>query len=304
MNVVANAHSRKISHSAALITRQTPLYQDFERAEIAVSVGVVDLQLAQLSVQLTLRQNIVVTQCNDPYLVEKWENVSEWKWENVSMDFITGLPRTLRGFTVIWIVVDRLTKSAHFIPGKSTYTASKWAQLYLTEIAAMGTSFQATISMTPFEAFYGKCCRSPICWNEEYVSDPSHVVDYEPLEIDENLSYTERPVGILAREPSLQSLPLIRRISLAVDTNIALRLRRCPPRNADVQSFVATPIFDPPLHLTEVTLEFFGFTASLVGVNSPLLGWFCFDADLNKNFSYISGKGNAKGKPARGKKDA
>lgn len=45
------------------------------------------------------------------------------------MDFISGLPRTLKSYTVIWVVVDRLTKSAHFIPGKSTYTASKWAQV-------------------------------------------------------------------------------------------------------------------------------------------------------------------------------
>ena len=64
-------------------------------------------------------------------------SVPEWKWEYVSMDFITGLPRTLKGFTVIWVVVDRLTKSAHFVPGKSTYTDSKWAQLYLTEIVRL-----------------------------------------------------------------------------------------------------------------------------------------------------------------------
>ncbi|KAA0065337.1 ty3-gypsy retrotransposon protein [Cucumis melo var. makuwa] len=64
-------------------------------------------------------------------------SIPEWKWENVSMDFITGLPRTLRGFTVIWVVVDRLTKSAHFVPGKSTYTASKWAQLYMYEIVRL-----------------------------------------------------------------------------------------------------------------------------------------------------------------------
>ncbi|KAA0046107.1 pol protein [Cucumis melo var. makuwa] len=64
-------------------------------------------------------------------------SVPEWKWENVSMDFITGLPRTLRGFTVIWVVVDTLTKSAHFIPGKSTYTATKWAQLYMSEIVRL-----------------------------------------------------------------------------------------------------------------------------------------------------------------------
>ncbi|KAA0047130.1 reverse transcriptase [Cucumis melo var. makuwa] len=171
-------------------------------------------------------------------------SIPEWKWENVSMDFIIGLPRTLRGFTVIWVVVDRLTKSAHFVPGKSTYTASKWAQLYMSEIVrlhgvpvsivsdrdthftskfwkglqtAMGTrldfstafhpqtdgqterlnqvledmlracalefpgswdshlhlmefaynnSYQATIGMAPFEALYGKCCRSLVCWGE------------------------------------------------------------------------------------------------------------------------------------------
>ncbi|KAA0058942.1 pol protein [Cucumis melo var. makuwa] len=70
-NVVADALSRKVAHSAALITKQAPLLRDFERAEIAVSVGEVTSQLAQLSVQPTLRQRIVVAQLNDPYLVEK-----------------------------------------------------------------------------------------------------------------------------------------------------------------------------------------------------------------------------------------
>ncbi|KAL0544115.1 hypothetical protein IC582_019226 [Cucumis melo] len=499
-NVVADALSRKVSHSAALITRQAPLHRDFERAEIAVSVGAVTTQLAQLTVQPTLRQRIIDAQSNDPYLVEKrglaeagqavefslssdggllferrlcvpsdsavktellseahsspfsmhpgstkmyqdlkrvywWRNmkrevaefvskclvcqqvkaprqkpagllqplsIPEWKWENVSMDFISGLPRTLRGFTVIWVVVDRLTKSAHFVPGKSTYTASKWAQLYMSEIVrlhgvpvsivsdrdarftskfwkglqtAMGTrldfstafhpqtdgqterlnqvledmlracalefpsswdshlhlmefaynnSYQATIGMAPFEALYGKCCRSPVCWGEvgeqrlmgpelvqstneaiqkirsrmhtaqsrqksyadvrrkdlefeigdkvflkvapmkgvlrferrgklsprfvgpfeilerigpvayrlalppslstvhdvfhvsmlrKYVPDPSHVVDYEPLEIDENLSYVEQPVEVLAREVKTlrnKQIPLVK----------------------------------------------------------------------------------------------
>ncbi|KAL0536802.1 hypothetical protein IC582_025764 [Cucumis melo] len=499
-NVVADALSRKVSHSAALITRQAPLHRDLERAEIAVSVGAVTMQLAQLTVQPTLRQKIIDGQSNDPYLVEKrglaeagqtaefslssdggllferrlcvpsdsaiktellaeahsspfsmhpgstkmyqdlkrvywWRNmkrevaefvskclvcqqvkaprqkpagllqplsIPEWKWENVSMDFITGLPRTLRGFTVIWVVVDRLTKSAHFVPGKSTYTASKWAQLYMSEIVrlhgvpvsivsdrdarftskfwkglqtAMGTrldfstafhpqtngqterlnqvledmlracalefpgswdshlhlmefaynnSYQATIGMAPFEALYGKRCRSPVCWDEvgeqrlmgpelvqstneaiqkirsrmhtaqsrqksyadvrrkdlefevgdkvflkvapmrgvlrferrgklsprfvgpfeilerigpvayrlalppslstvhdvfhvsmlrKYVPDPSHVVDYEPLEIDENLSYVEQPVEVLAREVKTlrnKQIPLVK----------------------------------------------------------------------------------------------
>ena len=49
-------------------------------------------------------------------------SIPEWKWENIAIDFIVGLPKTLKGYTVIWVVVDRLTKSAHFLPGKATYT--------------------------------------------------------------------------------------------------------------------------------------------------------------------------------------
>ncbi|KAA0045472.1 pol protein [Cucumis melo var. makuwa] len=63
--------SRKVSHSAALITKQAPLLRDFERAEIVVSIGKVTSQLAQLLVQPTLRQRIIVVKLNDPYLVEK-----------------------------------------------------------------------------------------------------------------------------------------------------------------------------------------------------------------------------------------
>ncbi|KAL4010650.1 hypothetical protein IC575_030153 [Cucumis melo] len=89
-------------------------------------------------------------------------SIPEWKWENVSMDFITGLPRTLRGFTVIWVVVDRLTKSAHFGPGKSTYTASKWARLYMSEIVRLHgvpvsiVSIEMPVSLPNF----GRVCRS------------------------------------------------------------------------------------------------------------------------------------------------
>jgi hypothetical protein len=44
--------------------------------------------------------------------------IPEWKWENVAMDFVVGLPRSPRGKDVIWVVIDRLTKVAHFIPMK------------------------------------------------------------------------------------------------------------------------------------------------------------------------------------------
>nr|GEW87952.1 putative reverse transcriptase domain-containing protein [Tanacetum cinerariifolium] len=58
----------------------------------------------------------------------------KWKWENVTMDFVTGLPRTPSGYDLIWVIVDRLTKSAHFLPKKKTDSIEKLAKLYLKEI--------------------------------------------------------------------------------------------------------------------------------------------------------------------------
>ncbi|GKA08656.1 putative reverse transcriptase domain-containing protein [Tanacetum coccineum] len=60
--------------------------------------------------------------------------IPEWKWEKVTMDFVSGLPRTPSGYDSIWVIVDRLTKSAHFLPMKKTDSIEKLAQLYLKEI--------------------------------------------------------------------------------------------------------------------------------------------------------------------------
>ncbi|CAJ2662227.1 unnamed protein product [Trifolium pratense] len=170
--------------------------------------------------------------------------IPEWKWEDIAMDFVTGLPRTQKGYDSVWVIIDRLTKSAHFLPVKTTYTASQYAKLYLEEIvslhgvpvsiisdrgaqftaqfwksfqSALGTrlnlstafhpqtdgqsertiqiledmlracvldfggswdrylsmmefaynnSYQSSIQMAPFEALYGRRCRSPIGWFE------------------------------------------------------------------------------------------------------------------------------------------
>ena len=64
-------------------------------------------------------------------------SIPEWKWENIIMDFIVGLPKTLKGYTIIWLVGDRLTKSAHFLPGKAIYIVDNWAQLYVREIVRL-----------------------------------------------------------------------------------------------------------------------------------------------------------------------
>ena len=60
--------------------------------------------------------------------------IPSWKWEEISMDFITDLPLTQQGHDSIWVIVDRLTKSAHFIPVKTTDRVGKYAELYVSQI--------------------------------------------------------------------------------------------------------------------------------------------------------------------------
>ena len=63
--------------------------------------------------------------------------IPEWKGEHITMDFVTGLPRTLRGNNLIWVIVDRLTKSAHFLPMKVNFSTDRLASLYIKEIVRM-----------------------------------------------------------------------------------------------------------------------------------------------------------------------
>ncbi|WVZ80611.1 hypothetical protein U9M48_028070 [Paspalum notatum var. saurae] len=63
-----------------------------------------------------------------------------WKWEDIHMDFIVDLPRTQKGYDSIWVIIDYFTKSAHFIP--------------------------KSLEMAPFEALYGRRCRTPLNWSE------------------------------------------------------------------------------------------------------------------------------------------
>ncbi|KAK1660398.1 hypothetical protein QYE76_048557 [Lolium multiflorum] len=170
--------------------------------------------------------------------------IPEWKWDSVGMDFITGLPKSSKGNDSIWVVVDRLTKVAHFIPVKTTYQGPRLAELYISRIVSLhgtpksivsdrgsqftsrfwqkvheglGTrlnfstayhpqtdgqtervnqiledmlracvleygskwedclpyaefsynnSYQASLQMAPFEALYGRKCRTPLNWSE------------------------------------------------------------------------------------------------------------------------------------------
>ena len=170
--------------------------------------------------------------------------VPSWKWDDISMDFIVGLPKTSKGCDSIWVIVDRLTKLAHFLPVKVQAPTSVHAQMYIHRIMSLhgipktivsdrgtqfvskfwrdlqeslGTqllhssayhpqtdgqtervnqiledmlracvlnfaekwdqclplaefsynnSYQESIKMAPFEALYGRRCRTPLNWSE------------------------------------------------------------------------------------------------------------------------------------------
>jgi hypothetical protein len=63
--------------------------------------------------------------------------ISAWKWEDISMDFIVGLPKITKGFDSIWVIIDRLTKIAHFLPVKTKYPVVAYAKLYIARILSL-----------------------------------------------------------------------------------------------------------------------------------------------------------------------
>nr|GEZ41570.1 retrotransposon protein, putative, Ty3-gypsy subclass [Tanacetum cinerariifolium] len=64
-------------------------------------------------------------------------DIPVWKWDEISMDFVTGLPRTQRRYDAIWVVVDYLTKSAHFLPIHKDYSVSRLAKTFQQEIVRL-----------------------------------------------------------------------------------------------------------------------------------------------------------------------
>ncbi|GKC11310.1 reverse transcriptase domain-containing protein [Tanacetum coccineum] len=140
-----------------------------------------------------------------------------WKWERITIDFVTKLPKTSTGHDAIWVIVDRLTKSTHFIPIRATDSMETLTRFWQSFQNALGTqldmsttyhpetdgqsertiqtledmlracvidfkkgwdknlplvefsynnSYHTSIKAAPFEALYGRKCRSSVCWAE------------------------------------------------------------------------------------------------------------------------------------------
>nr|GEX38659.1 putative reverse transcriptase domain-containing protein [Tanacetum cinerariifolium] len=109
--------------------------------------------------------------------IATYVKIPQWKWDNITMDFVMKLPRTSSGYDTIWLIMDCLTKSAYFLSMREYDSMDKLTKLYLKEVVTRhgipisiisdrDPSYQASIKAAPFEALYGRKCRSPICWAE------------------------------------------------------------------------------------------------------------------------------------------
>ncbi|GJY23296.1 reverse transcriptase domain-containing protein [Tanacetum coccineum] len=157
----------------------------------------------------------VKAECQKPSGLLVQPEIPMWKWERITMDFVTKLPKTSIGHDTIWVIVDRLTKSVHFIPTRATDSMETLTRFWQSLQNALGTqldmstayhpetngqskrtiqtledmlracvidfgkgwdkhlpliefsynnSYHASIKAAPFEALYGRKCRSPVCW--------------------------------------------------------------------------------------------------------------------------------------------
>nr|GEW96080.1 putative reverse transcriptase domain-containing protein [Tanacetum cinerariifolium] len=82
--------------------------------------------------------------------------IPQWKWDNIIMDFITKLPKTSSGYDTIWVIVDRLTKSAHFLPMKENDTLERLTRLYMKEVVMCFKSFKfILLVLSDFQVTHG-----------------------------------------------------------------------------------------------------------------------------------------------------
>ncbi|XP_012461534.1 uncharacterized protein LOC105781547 [Gossypium raimondii] len=134
-----------------------------------------------------------------------------WKWERVTMDLINGLPLTPTNKDSIWVIMDRLTKSTHFISVCTDYYLQKLEKLYISEIVRL---HEVPVSITSdrdlrfASRFGGSYMRLWVQgWTSiledmlrRYRSDTTHIVPIEEIEVRPYLTFEEEPVQILDRD--------------------------------------------------------------------------------------------------------
>jgi hypothetical protein len=90
-------------------------------------------------------------------------SIPDWKWDDISMDFIVGLPMTAYKFDSIWVIVDRLSKSVHFLPVNTNYKVQKYAEIYIAHVLCL----HGVLKMIIFDRGSQFVTR---CWEQLHVS--------------------------------------------------------------------------------------------------------------------------------------
>ncbi|XP_076903965.1 uncharacterized protein LOC143559190 [Bidens hawaiensis] len=136
-NVVADALSRKNFGVISSLQIEPLIILDLDRMSIGIQVGKSDNYLARMQIEPDLISRIKEAQKYDGELcaiVQNIEDIPMWKCDEISMDFVMGFPKTFKKNDAIWVVVDRLSKSAHFLPIQQGYPVRKLYEVLLQEI--------------------------------------------------------------------------------------------------------------------------------------------------------------------------
>ncbi|XP_052732478.1 uncharacterized protein LOC128196266 [Vigna angularis] len=147
-NVVADALSRKVVHVSSMMVRELSLVESFRDLRLQFDLEPNVIRCCNLRISSDVFDRIRVKQREDEELRAKAEHqrpggllqqleIPEWKWDDITMDFVTHLPRTVRNHDSIWVIVDRLTKSAHFLAINLKMSMTNLAKLYIKEIVRL-----------------------------------------------------------------------------------------------------------------------------------------------------------------------
>ncbi|KAF3658656.1 hypothetical protein FXO37_14318 [Capsicum annuum] len=116
-------------------------------------------------------------------------SILAWKWEEVNMDFVIGLPHTRRQHDLIWVIVDRMTKLSHFLPIHTSYSAEDYANLYVKDLVAYEFELPSDLALVHpvFHVSLLKKC----------IGDPAVVIPIEGIDVQISHSYEEVQVKTL-----------------------------------------------------------------------------------------------------------
>ncbi|GJT82017.1 putative reverse transcriptase domain-containing protein [Tanacetum coccineum] len=117
-----------------LMQRDTKKFQPSPLAHIQVLLVKDVLETLVIRVDDTFCPIEVKAEHQKPSGLLQQPEIPEWKWEKITMDLVVKLPRSSSGYDAIWVIVDRLTKSAHFLPIREDYKTEKLARIYINEI--------------------------------------------------------------------------------------------------------------------------------------------------------------------------